>query len=219
MRSRQIIIASILLVLASVVQWYLATSDAKAHVEMSLKHWQQQFKQTNRHFQIRWDGIEIRGAPFTHEVVLINPTFSMISGNVSYALGARELSLIESSAGNYALSFPDKAGRAAYAESGSMPEEYQFAWDNALTVQLFARDANHKISQQEPVSHIIALLPESLILTATLADKRQKISFNYREWQRVAIAQERPIPSDISGSLQIFVGMLREALVFQKQSQ
>lgn len=219
MRSRLILIATLLMVLGSAVNWYISVRAAYAHIEMSLLHWRQEFKKTNPNTRIQFDGIHFSGFPFATKIVLVNPTLSTIVGNESFAIGFTQAALVESGAeGFYTLVVPENKGRAVYAVNGSAPEEYRVSWDNAVQIMFTAYDktgAKPRLVNTVPISDIRLILPEKLQLTAQLGTKSQLIRFDYPEIQRRAIGMERSVPADVTPLLQLSLGVLREALVFQ----
>jgi len=229
MRSRLILIATLLMVGGSAVQWYIGVSAARAHVEASLNHWRQAFKKTNPNVRIQWDAISIAGFPFSRDVRITNPTLSVVVGTASFGIGFTDAILHETpGAGGYALLLPKQAGRAVYGADGQAPEEYTFTWNNPVQLQLAAyqegfvpvhcsvgeKCRSSPTLQTSPMSHYRIKLPDTLLITATLRNESQQISFNYSALERLALAQERAIPKDIAPTIQLAVGVLREALIY-----
>ena len=219
MRSRLVVIATLLMLLGSAINWYISVQKAHAHIEMSLLHWRQEFKKTNPNTRIQFDGMHFSGFPLSTKIVLVNPALSTIVGNESFAIGFTEAALVESGAeGFYTLVVPENKGRAVYAVNGSAPEEYRVSWDNTVQIMFTAYDktgVKPRLVNTLPISDIRLILPEKLLLTAQLGTKSQPIRFDYPEIQRRAIGMERAVPADVTPLLQLSLGVLREALVFQ----
>lgn len=187
--------------------WYVESGKVVAQTEQSIVHWRKEFQARQPNIRIQYDDISRAGFPFSPAARIGQPTLSTVSGNESFAVGFETVTLVRIGAGSYRVETPDSA-RAVYAVTGEAPEEYLIGWSVAPKLYVRTKTAD------APFAEYGVQLPQSLLLIPTLNGASEKIAFNFSPLLTVRPIYA-PIPQEVAYPLQIFVGMLREALVFK----
>jgi hypothetical protein len=225
---RKACIAAVVLGLgAMVVHWHLNSAVMLKHVEMSVHQQRELFKHANPNVRIQYNAIERAGFPLTPSVRVLKPTFSVVQGQESYAVGFDEAVLTRvGKTLHYDVEIIGEA-HAVYAVPGHAPEQYVIRLNAQPKVQLVAYDAANKAIRCVPMRACAKTgtvaeafnmygmkLPEVLVFTARLGKKSRDIRFDIPAPLSL-LMQEKDIPKNIAPALQMAVGVLREALVFQ----
>ena len=233
MRLRFILTGIAIMLFGYGVVWYQEASAIRNHVDVSLLKLRQDLKQTNPNMRVQWDDISLAGFPFAPSAIVQAPTLSMVYHGESYSVGFDALHFSPGGIagvpreGVYIVAPKTHDMRAMFAQNGSAPEQYHIEWDSPVQLKLLAYNPEMKSqrcvpgqrclsapSQAYALSHMRVTLPASLLLLAGHNQVYKPIQFRFNDLQRAAVAQERPIPADMTHPLQLFVGMLREAHIF-----
>lgn len=240
----RIAIISISVLLSAIAGWYLLWSQLMAgdvaRVKASIDYHYQRIKTAERYVTLKADDVYATGFPFGFRVAVARPTLSQVWGRESYAVSFKKIEL-ESMGGDdarYRVITPATFD-ALYAEEGKAPEKYRVALNKVPGLQLAAQipsplggglgwgrnkamphpdNAPLPASplQGEELKYFAVQLPRNLVLEVSLNGKTQQIGFNFMP---INLPIFQTIPDRMSGPLTLFVGMLREALVFQPANQ
>lgn len=206
---RRLIIAFIVVLLVSggwFIAWRSMMADDVALVEANVKHHSRAIKAATPSAAFKVDGIAATGFPFKFRVVVHRPTLTQIWDGESYAVSFEKVEL-EKSGDRYRVIAPAQMD-AMYAKTGNAPERYRITLSEVPALLLKAKEG------QEPFTEFAAQLPRKLVLDATLNGTTKQIGFDFMP---LNIPVFMLIPSDATRPLQIFVGMLREAMVYSAQ--
>jgi hypothetical protein len=227
LRVRKLIVILIIF-LAVTFGWYVAwramLSADVARVKTSIAFQDQRFKTVNRFITFKANAVQPSGFPFHFRVVVKRPTLTMISGQETYAVSVDEISLtpVDSGQGRYRVSAPATVD-ALYAVSGGALENYRVTLSSVPALLLRAQGDSREcmdmpgsascadVAADAPLISFAVQMPASLTLHATLNSDSRDIGFTFTPLNIPLFAT---IPANIDGPLQIFVGMLREALVY-----
>lgn len=205
MRSLLIALAVLLAVTGG---WYFTwnnmMADDVAQVKSSIAHHAQAIRAVNRTAVFKADAVYASGFPFRFRVAVHRPTLSQVWGAESYAISFEKIELRRRDDTRFDIEAP-KEFDAMYAVEGSAPEQYRVALNEVPQLWVGAES-------QGPFTQYGFLLPKKLVLDVTLNSTTKQIGFDFM----MPMPMKATIPADVSRPLQIFVGMLREAMVFQK---
>lgn len=204
---------------------YLVSADV-ARVKATLEHHNQGFKAANPYMELRADKVAASGFPFSFRVKVTKPTLSMIWQKQTFAASIPfiELSEVSSSDGRYRVTAPLMMD-ALFTTDGEAPEQYHVTFSALPKILLRAQGSSALcpnmpgMRQCPPVDAVAPLisfaadLPEEMRMTIDLAGKSKEVKFNFHS---MGVPLFFDIPRDGSGLLEIFVGMLREAMIYQK---
>jgi hypothetical protein len=217
------------MVVALTIGWYIAwhwmLADDVARVKATIAYHNVQIKTANRATELRAHAVYASGFPFHFRVRVERPTLSYIFNDETYSASLRyaDLTAKDSGQGSYEVSYPRQI-EALYAKSGAAPESYVAIPDQPIDVLLRAQGDSQQCSNfpggkrcddvdaQAPLISYAARLPSSINLTMTLNGKTKTSNFQFPS---LNLPIYRSIPADMNGSLQLFVGVLREAMVYQ----
>ena len=205
--------------------WSWTISDDIARVRATIDHHNQQFKAGNRFVVLKSDGVSASGFPFAFHVKVTRPTLSMIYGKETFAVSLPALYLAprNRAQGKYEVIIPNEID-ALYAKDGEAPENYVVTLDKMPDILLRAQADSGECSMlpgappcpdvaaDAPLISYAAKLPTRLTLHVTLGPESRDIGFDFMP---LSIPIFAAIPTDADRPLQIFVGMLREAVVFK----
>ena len=210
---------------AGCVNW---TSDMKPHVERieaSIAHYNEQFKTSTYRATFKSDAVYASGFPFSHSVTIKHPNLAMVWGKETYAIEAAYITLAfeDANQGRYRIELP-RTIQALYAEAGKAPETYIVDVSDIPTLWIRVKDSvpickNHPGCAAEPEAILaeIGFQPNGdIVLGAQMNDRSEQIGFSMMEMPKALFM---PIPNDPSRAISLFVGMLREALVFNPKYQ
>ena len=205
MRKLLIILA---VVLAAMGGWYVAwkniMADDVAQVKASIAHHAQAIRSVSHTAVFKADDVYATGFPFSFRVAVHRPTLTQVWGNESYAVSFEKIKLRRSDDARFEVDAP-VAFNAMYAQVGKAPEQYRVKLNEMPTIWVASEGSG-------PFTQYGSLLPKKLVLDVTLDGRTEQIGFDFL----MPLPMKAPIPADVSRPLQIFVGMLREALVFQR---
>ena len=205
MRCLMIAITIFLIVIGGwFVAWRSMMADDVALVQASIKHHSGTIKAATPTANFKVDGIAATGFPFRFRVALHRPTLTQIWDGESYAVSFEKIEL-EKSGNRYRVIAPAQMD-AMYAKSGSAPERYRITLNEVPALLLKAKEG------REPFTEFAAQLPRKLVLDVELNGQTKQIGFDFMP---LNIPVFMPMPADVGRPLQIFVSMLREAMVFQ----
>ena len=206
--------------------WYTSLSDDVARVRMSLHYHGEQFKSTNRYVTFKADGVGRSGFPFTSQVRIKRPTLSMVWGKETFAISLPELVLenVDARQARYRVALPQTFD-ALYAIDGAAPEHYEITLNTVPKLLVRAQGNSTRCPDLPGMTHcqvpaadtpflsFAASLPALLQLNVALNGASKSIEFRNTA---IAVPVFYDVPNDASSALMLFVGMLREAMVYQK---
>ncbi len=219
---RKLLLISLALIIGTALwyqSWNAAMKPHVARINQSITHYNQQFKTSNYRATFKSESVRASGFPFAHMVVIDKPNLAMVWGQETYAVETEciELHFEDAGQGRYRLVLPD-AIHALYAEAGKAPEAYKVNVENSPTLWARVMDTSSFCKGESCQAKPDAVLSEigfqpngDITLDASLGDKTQKIGFPIMALPKPLFM---PIPNDPSRPVSLFVGMLREALVF-----
>lgn len=213
-----------LLIVAWFIAWHSLMAADVARVKASIAYHDTAIKALQPHVTLKADDVQATGFPFGFRILVIRPILSQITGNESFAISlpSVELQKVDTPEGRYRVLAPDTF-EAMYAEQGAAPEQYQIRVSPVPAVLLRAQGNSQRcsplpgaqhcpaVAEDAPLISFAAQLPESLMLDVTLNDKTKHIGFHFTP---VNVPIFMTIPADMDRPLQLFVGMLREAMVY-----
>jgi hypothetical protein len=148
----------------------------------------------------------------------------MVDGNETFAVSIPFMTLesVDASQGTYRVNLPSSV-QALYAKNGQAPEHYVVTASEMLEVALSAADAGKPcgftfgtpcpdVAVDAPLISYQVTMPKTLTLHMQLGDEAKDASFGPF---LILGPVNRAIPQDMSEPLQLFVGILREALVYK----
>jgi len=206
--------------------WRTMLADDVARIEATIAYHNTEFRKANRWVTLKADSVTASGFPFRARVMVKRPTMTFVWGEETYGVSLpwAELSLSDAASGTYAVTYSPTV-EAVYAKSGQGPEEYIVTPRETLAVLLRAQGDSRQCSgfpgaarcaevpADAPLISYAVQLPSSLTITMELNGKAKDASFKM-------IALNMPIyqkiPAEMDHAVHLFVGVLREALVFQK---
>lgn len=227
MRSLLIIFGAIIgLIALWLVVWMLLMRADVARVEASIKYHNEAFRTANAFVNFKADDVHATGFPFRFQVAVVRPTLSMVDGDESFSVSFARVLLTPTDAGQgrYRVELPREV-EALYAKSGASPEHYFVNADVVPQLNLSAADGKTRcgpmagtrcvdVAADAPLMSYAVGFPPSITLTMTLNGESRTANFKLPS---IPVPIFQPIPTRVAGSLQIFVGVLREALVFKTQ--
>lgn len=194
-----------------------------ARVKASIDYHYQQLRSQSRIMSFEADSVAASGFPFAFNIRVVRATLSMVDGDETFAVSIPALTMASSDSGQgiYRVMLPS-AMEALYAKNGSAPEHYVVTADEMPKLNLSAADASKPcgpivgtpcvdVAEDAPLISFAVGLPKSITLRLQLADKTRDARF---EMPAIHVPIYQPIPNDLTRPLQLFVGVLREALVF-----
>jgi hypothetical protein len=189
--------------------WRSGMGTHVALIERSIAHYNQQFKTSSSRSTLKVSGIEAAGFPFAQRVVLRNPSISMVWGEETYAVEMSyiTLALEDEREGRYRVTLAPESN-ALYAQPNRAPESYHVLLNAAPDI--WAR-AGQGATPETILTQIGIATPHDILLEARLGTSSKKIGFPART---MPLPLFIPIPNDPSRGVSLYVGMLREALVY-----
>lgn len=220
----KLIAVFIALMLAWLAVWYYLMSDDVVRVKASLDQQTIKLRSHNHAVRLKADAVYATGFPFRFRVAVERATLSMVDGEETFAVSLPLVFLNASYAaqGTYRVTIPQPI-EALYAKAGAAPENYQVNATPMPEIYLSAQDGKTRCGAltgvrcqsrdaRAPFASYGVALPASVTLHMQLATESRDAAFNFIT---TPVPLYQPIPEDVSYPLQIFVGMLREALVFK----
>lgn len=190
------------------IAWQQLTYEDVEQMKATVEHHHDVLKESNQKATLKVEKVRASGFPFAVRVALIHPSIAMIAGDETYVVSFSKLEWSKVNDTTYRLVNLPKELEALYAKSGAAPEKYKVTWNETPEIYLQAVD------EKSPLTKFGVKLPRQLTLTAELNGRTRQIGFNNPILLPQPIYQE--IPADASRPLALFVGMLREALVYSK---
>lgn len=219
------------LVLFAIAAWYgvwtwMVSGDV-ARIEKTIAYHNTRIKNANTSTQLRANKVHAVGFPFHFRVRVEEPTLSSVTGDETYSLSFDyvELTPRDASEGSYVVTYPNLV-HALYAKSGSAPEIYTASADQPIALLVRALGNSQQCSgmpgaqrcpdaaPDAPIISLAAGLPAQLTLSMTLNGQTKQALF---QLPSVQVPIYQTIPEDWQSPLTLFVGVLREALVYRTQ--
>jgi hypothetical protein len=216
-----------LLALGLVLGWFgiwswLMAADV-TRVKASIDHHYQQLRTVNRTMSLAADSVAASGFPFAFEITVTRATLSMVDGDETFAVSIPALTMkaTDSGQGTYRVTLPETI-EALYAKNGQAPEQYRATMNSIPKLNVSAADAGKPcgplvgracadVASDAALVSFAVGLPSNITLRMQLGEKTRDARFDL---PAIDVPIYQTIPSDLSRSLQLFVGVLREALVF-----
>ena len=220
------------LALAVALAWYgiwsvLVAADV-ARVKNSIAYQYQHLRTANRFVSLEADSVSAAGFPFAFHVVVRRATLSMVDGNETFAVSIPELTMekMDSAQGIFRVILPNTV-QALYAKDGQAPEHYLARVDAMPVLNLSAQDATNPcgfgtdracppVAADAPLVSYALAVPKAISVHMELAADARDVTFDLAP-MALPVPVYQPIPANMSGPLQLAVGVLREALVYKKQ--
>lgn len=186
--------------------WRSMMADDVANIEASIKHRHDIIKTASPHTTFKADAVYATGFPFRFRVAVHRPTLTQVWGNETYAISFEKLELTRANDSQFQVFLPQTFD-SMYAIDGTAPEQYRIGLNEMPQLWLAGQSAG-------TFTQYGVQLPRKLVLDVTLNGQARQIGFDF------PLQLPKPVfadmPADASRPLQIFVGMLREAMVFSK---
>ncbi|MFZ4540350.1 MAG: hypothetical protein ACOYNL_00890 [Rickettsiales bacterium] len=204
------------------IVWNILMAADIARVKTSIAYHYKELRTVNRTLSLEADAVYATGFPFRFDIAVKRATLSMVDGEETFAISIPLLTMekTDSGQGTYRVILPSTV-EALYAKNGSAPENYIVSADVMPKLNLSAskemcgplqgKRCSDVPADAPLVSYAIGL-PKSITLHMTLANESRDANFTMPS---IDIPIYQPIPKDMSRPLQLFVGVLREALVFK----
>ena len=203
--------------------WSAIMAPDVARVKASIDFHYQQLRAQSRIMSLEADSVHAVGYPFSFNIAVKRATLSMVDGDETFALSIPSLTMASSDSGQgtYRVILPNTI-QALYAKNGQAPEHYVVTADARPKLNLSAANAQQPcgplvgkacvdVAADAPLISFAVGLPSTITLHMQLADKARDARFDLPS---IAVPIYRPIPNNLTRELQLFVGVLREALVF-----
>jgi hypothetical protein len=203
--------------------WSWQMAGDVARVKASISYQYTHLRERNQTTSLEADEVFATGFPFRYGIGIKRPTLSMVDGDETFAVSIPfvTLELVDRAQGTYRVDLPASV-QALYAKNGRAPEHYDVTPDTMPEVHLSAADASKPcgfmigapcpdVAKDAPLISYQVNMPKTLMLHMQLGDEAKDASFGPF---LLSAPVNRPIPQDMSGPLQLFIGILREALVF-----
>ncbi len=203
---RSLIIALAVLLVATggwFITWRSMMAADVATIQASIKHRYDTIKAVSPHTTFKADDVYATGFPFSFRVAVHRPTLTQIWGGETYAISFEKLELARANDSRFKVLLPQTFD-SMYAKDGAAPEQYRVSLNEVP--QAWLEGTNVALTKYG------VLLPRKLVLDVSLNGQTKKIGFDFP----LALPVSAEIPLDASRPLQLFVGMLREAMVFSK---
>ncbi len=204
--------------------WSYLMSDDVARVKTSVDHHTERLRGNNHSVRLKADAVYATGFPFRFRVAVERATLSMVEGDETFAvsLPIAYLSATDAKLGTYQLTIPQPI-EALYAMAGAAPEEYRVTASPLPEIYFSAQDGKTRcgaltgvrciaLDTNAPFASYGVTLPASLTLHMELGTESRDAAFTLMP---TPVPIYQPIPEDVRYPLQIFIGVLREALVFK----
>lgn len=206
--------------------WYSMMAADVARVKASIAHHYQRLRELDPTISLKADAVYATGFPFRFEVAVERPTLSTVSTDETFSVSFPKVTLTktDSGQGRYRVNLPNMV-EALYAQNGKVPEHYTVTADVLPKVALSAMDSKTRcgpmmgarcadVSDDAPLISYALGLPKSITLHMTLGNESRDARFDLLPIDfNVPVFQ--PIPQKMSWPLELFVRVLREALVFK----
>ncbi|OYW13616.1 MAG: hypothetical protein B7X02_01765 [Rhodospirillales bacterium 12-54-5] len=205
--------------------WRWMVAGDVARVKATITYHNTRIKEINRATEIRTNGVVASGFPLHFRVRVEQPTLSYIWNDETYTASFDwvELTPRDSAQGSYDVTYSNVI-HALYSKSGSAPELYIAVPDQPIGVILRAQGDSQQCSgfpgavrcpdaaPDAPLISIALKLPPTISLAMTLGTTTKTALFTM---PAVNIPIYQAIPADLQSPLELFVGVLREALIYQ----
>lgn len=226
---RQLVYA-ILCVMALLAVWYggwrWVVAEDVARVKASIAYHNRQLKAVNHNIVFKADDVYPIGFPLHFRVRVVRPTLSMVSGRETFAVSFPKILLVpeDRAEGKYQL-LVWHAFDALYATDGQAPEQYRITFKPEDRPQILVRaQANSKkcsglpgeapcaaVTETSPLISYAAALPKPVLLSVELNGQKRDIHFDATPLNLPIFYD---IPQTAGRPLELFIGMLREAMVY-----
>ncbi len=206
------------------IVWLSIMRADVARVEASLRHHNEAFRTAVSTVNLKYDDVHATGFPFRFQVAVVRPTLSMVDGDESFSVSFARVLLtpIDAGQGRYRVELPREV-EALYGKNGAAPEHYVVMADVVPQLNLSAADSKKQcgpivgkpcedVAADAPIISYAVGFPPSINLTMTLNGESRVANFPLPP---IPVPVFQPIPAHVAGSLQLFVGVLREALVYK----
>jgi hypothetical protein len=204
--------------------WYFSMAPQVKRIESSIAHHYQALRAGGAAMSLRADAIYAAGFPFDGHLVVENTTLSLVEGEETFAVSIPKLrlELADAGLGTYRVQLPATV-KALYAVNGQPPEHYTVSADTLPKLNLSAQDGKTRcgplsgqrcadVAADTPLISFALGLPRTITLRMTLGEESRDARFDMIP---IDVPVYQPIPGDLRRPLQLFVGVLREALVFK----
>lgn len=213
--------------------WHSMMAPHVARVEASMGYHQKRLRTVTRALQfpiaMKAEKIYATGFPFKFQVAVKGFSMSMVEIDETFAISVPMITLESNDSGQgvYRVNLPNTI-EALYAKQGSAPEDYIVTADAVPKLNLSAADSKNRcgaltgkrcepVAEDAPLISYAVGVPKSITLKMTLGSESRTEGFPLAPMD-INVPIYREIPADMNYGLHIFVGVLREALVFKTPS-
>ena len=220
----KLVAGALAIVLAWLGVWSWLMAGDVARVKASIDYQYAKLRTHNHMMSIEADAVFATGFPFAFKVGVTRATLSMVDGDETFAISIPELTLVpmDSGQGSYRVLLPD-AVEALYAKAGAAPEHYVVRVDAMPKLLLSAADSKKQcgpmagtacvdVARDAPLISYAVGLEKPITVHMQLGSETRDATFDV---PKIPVPIYQEIPADLSRPLQLFVGVLREALVFK----
>jgi hypothetical protein len=208
--------------------WYIVWHSMMAadvrRVKATIDYQNQRFKDVNRAISLKAEEVAAAGFPFHFQVRVQRPELSVVSGNETDAVSIPEVILtpVNGDEGRYRVSISPRF-EALYATNGHAPENYTVSVDPVPAILLRAQGDSRRCSNfpgskpcdpvaaEAPLISFAVQLPRMITLRMALNGESKDAVFTMMP---LDVPVFQTIPVAVDGPLEMFVGILRQALVF-----
>lgn len=209
--------------------WYFSMSADVKRIELTLKHHEQRIEELPSDINLQFENVHAVGFPLNSAVAIGSLTLELRTFHGEY-MSARldnvKLEKVNAGEGRYRVVLPETL-LANYTQNGK--EERYRVYANEMPVVMLRAQADSRtcmsmpgtprcaeVGSDNPLITYAIQLPKYLLLTAQEASHgEEKIEFNF------PVSTPMPfftnIPAEAERPLSLFIGMLREALIFRNQ--
>lgn len=227
---KPVLIGLVLLAVLSV--WYLVwrsmLAEDVARVKASIEYQNHQFREKNRWITFKADKVRPSGFPFHARVRIVRPTLTFVWKDETYGASFpwMDLSARDADAGSYEVTYASHL-EAVYAKSGQAPEEYKVTPKEPVAVLVRAQGDSRAcpnlpgskpcaaVGAADPLISYAVKIPAIFTITMEKDGATKDATFKLIP---VAIPIYQKIPAEMDRPLELFVNILREAMVFQKDT-
>lgn len=198
-----------LILLGLYLRWSGGADEQKAWVLANISHFEQQFTSNTAKVQFQYDSIEVLGFPFSHYVRFYQPALNLRVGAEHFYIALNRMDMMPDGdeQQRYQLEISNEM-TVGYKSTGNVQESYRLHVSGLPKLWLQAAEGPAPAHWSE---YGVAFTG-SLTLDVTNDQKSEKIGFNP---MATPIPIWRKIPAHIHYPAQLFVGMLREAMVYR----
>lgn len=209
--------------------WHYRLSDDVARIEATMKYHNDAFRAKNRWVTLKADSVKAHGFPFESKVRVTRPTLTFVWGQETFgaSLPWADFSLRDTRTGTYDVLYSPWV-EGVYARNGQAPEEYKVTPKIPLPVLMRAQGDSRECSimpgqgmgercpavgETDPLISYALKLPSSLTVTIESNGQSKEVMF---QMMQTAMPIYMRVPAEMDRPLELFINILREAMISQR---